>query len=150
MRALAETLNELPSANAAPTPFDLPFDAFAGGYYEVKEDCRPGTDADALTAIQALAPRPAAAIPEDDCAGGAPLTARLGARVQLVGDDLFVTNTNRLRRGIKERSANSILVKLNQIGSLTETLDAMTMATRAGFTAVVSHRSGETLSLTHI
>jgi len=55
-----------------------------------------------------------------------------------------VTNTNRLRRGIKERSANSILVKLNQIGSLTETLDAMSMATRAGFTAVVSHRSGET------
>jgi len=81
---------------------------------------------------------------EDDWAGWAALTARLGDRVQLVGDDLFVTNTNRLRRGIKERSANSILVKLNQIGSLTETLDAMTMATRAGFTAVVSHRSGET------
>jgi len=81
---------------------------------------------------------------EDDWAGWAALTARLGDRVQLVGDDLFVTNTNRLRRGIKERSANSILVKLNQIGSLTETLDAMSMATRAGFTAVVSHRSGET------
>jgi len=81
---------------------------------------------------------------EDDWAGWAALTARLGDRVQLVGDDLFVTNTNRLRRGITERSANSILVKLNQIGSLTETLDAMTMATRAGFTAVVSHRSGET------
>ncbi len=81
---------------------------------------------------------------EDDWAGWAALTARLGDRVQLVGDDLFVTNTNRLRRGIRDRSANSILVKLNQIGSLTETLDAMTMATRAGFTAVVSHRSGET------
>jgi len=81
---------------------------------------------------------------EDDWAGWAALTARLGDRVQLVGDDLFVTNTNRLRRGIRERSANSILVKLNQIGSLTETLDAMAMATRAGFTAVVSHRSGET------
>ncbi len=81
---------------------------------------------------------------EDDWEGWAALTARLGDRVQLVGDDLFVTNTNRLRRGIRERSANSILVKLNQIGSLTETLDAMSMAMRAGFTAVVSHRSGET------
>ena len=81
---------------------------------------------------------------EDDWEGWASLTARLGGRVQIVGDDLFVTNTNRLRRGIKERCGNSILVKLNQIGSLTETLDAMTMATRAGFTAVVSHRSGET------
>ncbi len=81
---------------------------------------------------------------EDDWEGWAALTARLGDRVQLVGDDLFVTNTNRLRRGIRERSANSILVKLNQIGSLTETLDAMSMAMRARFTAVVSHRSGET------
>jgi enolase len=61
-----------------------------------------------------------------------------------VGDDLFVTNTERLRRGIAERSANSILIKLNQIGTLTETLDAIAMAHRAGFTAVVSHRSGET------
>jgi len=81
---------------------------------------------------------------EDDWEGWAALTARLGDRVQLVGDDLFVTNTNRLRRGIREHSANSILVKLNQIGSLTETLDAMSMAMRARFTAVVSHRSGET------
>ncbi len=81
---------------------------------------------------------------EDDWEGWQALTARLGDRVQIVGDDLFVTNTNRLRRGIKERCGNSILVKLNQIGSLTETLDAMTMAMRAGFTAVVSHRSGET------
>jgi len=81
---------------------------------------------------------------EDDWEGWAALTARLGDRVQLVGDDLFVTNTNRLQRGIRERSANSILVKLNQIGSLTETLDAMSMAMWARFTAVVSHRSGET------
>ncbi len=81
---------------------------------------------------------------EDDWEGWAALTARLGDRVQLVGDDLFVTNTNRLRRGIKDRCGNSILVKLNQIGSLTETLDAMHTAMRAGFTAVVSHRSGET------
>jgi enolase len=81
---------------------------------------------------------------EDDWAGWATLTRRLGDRVQIVGDDLFVTNTNRLRRGIKEGCANSILVKLNQIGTLTETLDAMATAMRAGFTAIVSHRSGET------
>ncbi|HVC80429.1 MAG TPA: phosphopyruvate hydratase [Chloroflexota bacterium] len=81
---------------------------------------------------------------EDDWAGWQLLTSRLGDRVQLVGDDLFVTNTSRLQRGIKERSANSILIKLNQIGTLTETLAAIDMAHRAGFTAVVSHRSGET------
>ena len=81
---------------------------------------------------------------EDDWQTWQLLCSRLGDRVQLVGDDLFVTNTERLRRGIRERSANSILVKLNQIGTLTETLDAIDMAHRAGFTAVVSHRSGET------
>jgi len=81
---------------------------------------------------------------EDDWAGWQILTSRLGDRVQLVGDDLFVTNTTRLQRGIKERSANSVLIKLNQIGTLTETLAAIDMAHRAGFTAVVSHRSGET------
>jgi enolase len=81
---------------------------------------------------------------EDDWEGWNLLRKRLGQRLQLVGDDLFVTNTARLKRGIKEQSANSILVKLNQIGSLTETLDAIETAKRAGFTAVVSHRSGET------
>jgi enolase len=81
---------------------------------------------------------------EDDWASWQMLTQRLGNRIQLVGDDLFVTNTNRLRRGIVEHSANSILVKLNQIGTLSETLDAIELAHRAGFTAVVSHRSGET------
>jgi enolase len=81
---------------------------------------------------------------EDDWEGWALLRKRLGHRVQLVGDDLFVTNTTRLRRGIQEQSANSILIKLNQIGSLTETLSTIEMAKRAGFTAVVSHRSGET------
>jgi enolase len=81
---------------------------------------------------------------EDDWDGWAMLRERLGDRVQLVGDDLFVTNTERLRRGIAEATANSILIKLNQIGTLTETLDAIAMATRAGYTAVVSHRSGET------
>ncbi len=72
------------------------------------------------------------------------ITERLGSRVQLVGDDLFVTNTKRIARGIRESSANAVLIKLNQIGTLTETLDAITMAHRAGWKAVVSHRSGET------
>jgi enolase len=81
---------------------------------------------------------------EDDWDGWSQMRQRLGNRVQLVGDDLFVTNTTRLRRGIMEHSANSILIKLNQIGTLSETLAAIEMAKRASFTAVVSHRSGET------
>lgn len=81
---------------------------------------------------------------EDDWDGWAALTAAIGGKVQLVGDDLFVTNAERLRRGIAERSANSILVKVNQIGSLTETLETVDTAHKAGFTAVMSHRSGET------
>ena len=81
---------------------------------------------------------------EDDWKGWKALTDRLGDRVQLVGDDLFVTNTKRLGRGIAEGIANSILIKVNQIGSLTETLSAVDMAHRAGYTAVISHRSGET------
>ncbi len=81
---------------------------------------------------------------EDDWAGWQHLTAALGDRVQLVGDDLFVTNPARLARGIAEGAGNSLLVKVNQIGSLTETLDAVAMAQRAGFTAILSHRSGET------
>ncbi|CAN5172673.1 phosphopyruvate hydratase [soil metagenome] len=81
---------------------------------------------------------------EDDWEGWQALTARLGDSMQLVGDDLYVTNTERLDRGIRESAGNSILVKLNQIGTLTETLDAVEMAHRAGFTAVISHRSGET------
>jgi enolase len=81
---------------------------------------------------------------ENDWEGWKKLTASLGARVQLVGDDLFVTNTKILARGIREGIANSILIKVNQIGTLTETLDAIEMAKRAGYTAVVSHRSGET------
>lgn len=81
---------------------------------------------------------------EDDWDGWKSLTERIGDTVQLVGDDLFVTNTDRLSRGIREGAGNSILVKLNQIGTLTETLDAVEMAHRNGFTAVISHRSGET------
>ena len=81
---------------------------------------------------------------EEDWEGWAMLTKALGDKIQLVGDDLFVTNTARLSKGIELGVANSILIKVNQIGSLTETLDAIQMANRAGYTAVVSHRSGET------
>jgi enolase len=81
---------------------------------------------------------------EDDWSGWNLLTEKIGKRVQLVGDDLFVTNTKRLARGIKDRSANAILIKVNQIGTLTETLDAVEMAHKAGFRCVISHRSGET------
>jgi enolase len=81
---------------------------------------------------------------EEDWEGWALLTRALGDRVQLVGDDLFVTNVDRLERGIKAGVANSVLVKVNQIGSLTEALDAVGLATRFGYTCVMSHRSGET------
>ena len=81
---------------------------------------------------------------EDDWAGWKALTESLGKKVQLVGDDLFVTNIERLSRGLREGIANSILIKVNQIGTLTETLDAVQMAQRAGYTAIISHRSGET------
>lgn len=81
---------------------------------------------------------------EDDWGGWINLNARLGSKTQLVGDDLFVTNTTRLQRGIDEGAANSILIKVNQIGSLSETIDAVNLATRNAFTSVMSHRSGET------
>ncbi|MCR9258510.1 MAG: phosphopyruvate hydratase [Pseudomonadaceae bacterium] len=81
---------------------------------------------------------------ESDWAGWTDLTQKIGSRVQLVGDDLFVTNTEILRRGIAEKVANSILIKFNQIGTLTETLEAIAMADAAGYTSVISHRSGET------
>ena len=81
---------------------------------------------------------------EDDWEGWKYLTEKLGQKIQLVGDDLFVTNTKRLAKGIEMGVANAILIKVNQIGTLTETFDAIEMAKRAGYTAVVSHRSGET------
>lgn len=81
---------------------------------------------------------------ENDWAGWKLMTDVLGGKIQIVGDDLFVTNIEKLARGIKEGVANSILIKLNQIGTLTETIDAIDMARRAGYTSVVSHRSGET------
>ncbi|MDB1087212.1 phosphopyruvate hydratase [Streptomyces sp. ACA25] len=85
---------------------------------------------------------------EDDWSGWQSLTAELGDKIQIVGDDLFVTNPERLGRGIAEKSANSLLVKVNQIGSLTETLDAVELAQRNGFTCMMSHRSGETEDVT--
>jgi enolase len=85
---------------------------------------------------------------EDDWEGWSLITKRLGQRIQLVGDDLFVTNIERLARGIREGVANSILIKLNQIGTVSETLSAIEMAHRAGYTAVISHRSGETEDVT--
>lgn len=81
---------------------------------------------------------------EEDWDGWVKLNSRLGKKIQIVGDDIFVTNPKRLKKGIELKAANSILIKLNQIGTLTETLDAITMANRAGYTAVISHRSGET------
>ncbi|MEK9156668.1 MAG: phosphopyruvate hydratase, partial [Patescibacteria group bacterium] len=81
---------------------------------------------------------------ENDWAGWAELTRRLGSKIQLVGDDLFVTNTKFLSKGIAEKVANSILIKVNQIGTLTETREAIEMARKAGYSSVMSHRSGET------
>ena len=81
---------------------------------------------------------------EDDWAGWKLMTDRLGKKIQLVGDDLFVTNTKRLAQGIEAGVANSILIKVNQIGTLTETLESIQLATSAGYTSMVSHRSGET------
>ncbi len=114
--------------------------AFGGGSY---------SSAEMVDQLAALASRfPIVSIEdglaEDDWEGWRLLTERLGGTVQLVGDDLFVTNTTRLQQGIEQGIANSILIKVNQIGSLTETLQAIDMATRAGYTSVISHRSGET------
>ena len=81
---------------------------------------------------------------EDDWSGWSALAAAIGNRIELVGDDLFVTNVNRLQRGIDEKCGNSILIKVNQIGTLTETINAVSLATRHSYTSVMSHRSGET------
>ena len=85
---------------------------------------------------------------EDDWDGWKKLTDKIGDKVQLVGDDLFVTNTKRLKQGIEKGIGNSILIKVNQIGTLTETYEAVEMAKRAGYTAIISHRSGETSDTT--
>jgi enolase len=126
---------------------------YESGAYVLKHEKR-ALSADDLTAYWAdLAARyPIVSIEdgmaEEDWAGWSKLTDRLGDRVQLVGDDLFVTNTDRLKRGIDSGVANSILIKVNQIGTLSETLAAIRMAREAGYTAVMSHRSGETEDVT--
>jgi enolase len=122
---------------------------FADGRYDMKGEgkvLRAAENADYLAALVDAYPIVSIedGMAEDDWDGWKLLTERIGGRCQLVGDDLFVTNTERLARGIEEGIANSILVKVNQIGSLTETLAAVDMAQRAGMTAVMSHRSGET------
>ena len=126
---------------------------YAKGRYTLRTERRPFS-ADRLIALYEgwLAKYPIRSIEDglaqDDWDGWKRLTARLGRRVQLVGDDLFATSTRRLARGIREGCANSILVKVNQVGTLTETLAAIDMARRAGYTAVISHRSGETADTT--
>jgi enolase len=122
---------------------------FHGGKYELKGESK-SLDSKGMVAFYAnlVANYPIISIEdgmaEDDWDGWSLLTQEMGKKVQLVGDDLFVTNTRRLADGVKKGVANSILVKINQIGTLTETLEAVKMAHRAGYTAVMSHRSGET------
>ncbi|HTQ71876.1 MAG TPA: phosphopyruvate hydratase [Acidocella sp.] len=122
---------------------------FKGGIYDLEGEGKKFDAGQMVDYLADLCARyPIASIEdgcaEDDWAGWKALTDRLGAKVQLVGDDLFVTNPVRLRQGIEAGTANSILVKVNQIGTLTETLEAVEIAHRAGYTAVMSHRSGET------
>jgi enolase len=122
---------------------------FADGSYRLEGEQRSLSSEDMIDLLAGLVDRfPIVSIEdgldEEDWQHWAPLTQRIGDRCQLVGDDLFVTNTQRVERGIAERSANSVLVKVNQIGTLTETLDTMERAHRAGWSCMVSHRSGET------
>jgi enolase len=126
---------------------------FSGGSYELEHEGRSLSSAELADYWADLASRyPILSIEdgmdEEDWDGWKVLTDRIGEHIQLVGDDLFVTNTKRLRRGIDSGVANSILVKVNQIGTLTETLDAVNTAREAGYTAVMSHRSGETEDVT--
>jgi enolase len=120
---------------------------FEGGRYRL-EGAERGSDEMASLYEELLKSFPVVSIEdplaEDDWAGWSALTEALGSRVQIVGDDLFVTNAERLARGIGEGCANAILVKPNQVGTLTETLDVVAGARSAGFGAVISHRSGET------
>jgi len=122
---------------------------FENGSYELKHEGRSLSSSELVSYWSDICSRyPVVSIEdgldEEDWDGWKLLTEQLGDRVQLVGDDLFVTNTERLQRGIQSGAANSILIKVNQIGTLTETLAAMRMAEEAGYTAVMSHRSGET------
>jgi enolase len=122
---------------------------FAEGRYSLAGEGRELSSSELVALLAGLCSRYPIVSVEDGCAeedwdGWAELSKALGDRVQLVGDDLFVTNVERLQRGIETGVANSILVKVNQIGTLTETLDTVELATRAGYTSVMSHRSGET------
>jgi enolase len=122
---------------------------YSGGVYTLEGEGKSFDAAGMVDYLEALVKRyPIVSIEdacaEDDWAGWKHLTERMGGRLQLVGDDNFVTNPERLRRGIEERSANAILVKVNQIGTLSETLETVELAQRAGWKAVISHRSGET------
>jgi enolase len=122
---------------------------YSGGVYTLEGEGKSFDAAGMVDYLEALVKRyPIVSIEdacaEDDWAGWKHLTERMGGRLQLVGDDNFVTNPERLRRGIQERSANAILVKVNQIGTLSETLETVELAQRAGWKAVISHRSGET------
>ncbi|MBK8014486.1 MAG: phosphopyruvate hydratase [Deltaproteobacteria bacterium] len=122
---------------------------YKNGKYELESEKRTLTTDEMIEYLAGLATSfPIVSIEdglaEDDWAGWARLTEKLGARCQLVGDDLFVTNSTRIERGIKERCANAVLVKVNQIGTLTETLDAMALGRAHGYGMIVSHRSGET------
>ena len=126
---------------------------FEGGKYELKGEGKSLTSDEFVEYLSALVEDyPIISIEdgmdEDDWDGWVALNAKIGGKCQLVGDDLFVTNPKRLKTGIEKSAANSILVKVNQIGTLSETLDAVDMAHRAGFTAVMSHRSGETSDTT--
>ena len=121
-----------------------------GGQYVFKKSDRKARSADQMIQLYAdwVRQYPIVSIEdgmaEDDWEGWAALTKALGSKIQLVGDDLFVTNVERLKRGIENKIANSILVKVNQIGTLTETLDTMRLAAKSRYTCVISHRSGET------
>jgi enolase len=136
--------------DVASSEFWVASDGGGSGGYEFKKSGEPGRDSEGMVAMYVDWCRqyPIISI-EDGCAeadwrGWAMLTRELGSRVQLVGDDVFVTNPEILARGITEGVANALLVKLNQIGTVTETLDAIAMASRAGYASVMSHRSGET------
>lgn len=123
---------------------------YRNGQYNLKEERFPKRDFYQMIDYyeQIIADYPIVSIEdglaEDDWKGWQKLTEKLGKKIQLVGDDLFVTNTERLKKGIELKAANSILIKLNQIGTLTETLEAITLAKKNGYTAIISHRSGET------
>src|SRR5204862_1059179 len=126
---------------------------YKGGVYDLEHEGRKLSAAELADYWASAAERyPIVSIEdgmdEEDWDGWKQLTERIGDKIQLVGDDLFVTNTERLKRGIDSGVANSILIKVNQIGTLTETLAAIRMARESGYTAVISHRSGETEDVT--